>query len=119
MQKRRVLFLSELLLIVLFGALRVSIQMHSALKIIIVSCIVVAVMLIFIILELRIKYLKKPRVFKSISVLSFLSGNIFYFATYCFDSKLHEYELLFCIITAILLMPSIMIAIFTEHKSGG
>ena len=119
MKKRHKLYLFELLLIILFGALRVSIQIHSAPKISIVSCIVFAVMLVFIILELRTKYPKNSRVFKSISVLSFLSGNIFYFAAYCFDSKLHEYELLFCIITAILLMPSIMIAIFTEHKSGG
>lgn len=112
MQKRYALFLSELLLIILFGALRVSISIHSVPKIIIFSCIAFVVVLTFIILESKIKYPKNSRVFKSISVLSFLSGNIFYFAAYCFDSKLHEYELLFCIITAVLLMPAIIIAKF-------
>ena len=116
MQKRCVLFLSELLLIVLFSALRVSIQIHSVPKIIIVSCSVFAVMLTFIILESRTKYSRNSKIFKSISVLSFLMGNIFYFGFFCFDSNLHEHQLLCCTITVIILMPTIIIPKFQNIK---
>lgn len=107
--KKSSLFFGELLLIIGFGALRASLQIHSVIKIIFSLCIVLFGVAVFIISELRAEYTERQRMFKGISILSFLAGNIFYCFSFCFDSKLHQYNLLYCAVTVVLLLPSMMI----------
>lgn len=110
MKKSGGLFLAELLLIISFGALRVSLQLHSVSKIIFSLCIAFLGVAVFVITELRADYIARPVLYKSASIFFFLAGNMFYGFAFCFDFKLHQYSLLYCAVTVLLLMPAVLLS---------
>lgn len=105
-----ILFLSELLLIIGFGALRVGLQLHSVLKIIFSLCIIFIAATVFLIAELRADYVERPTLYKSASIGSFFTANAFYCLAFCFNFKLHQYSLLYCTLTVLLLMPAVLLS---------
>lgn len=116
MKKSGGLLLAEILLIICFGALRVSLQLHSVSKIIFSLCIAFLGVAVFVIMELRADYIARPAVYKSVSIFFFLAGNMFYCLAFCFDFQLHQYSLLYCAVTVLLLFPIMLISKFKKIK---
>lgn len=110
MKKAGILVLSELLLIIGFGALRIGLQLNSVLKIIFSLCIIFFSATVFLIAELRADYVERPTLYKSLSIISFCAANAFYCLAFCFDFKLHQYRLLYCALTVLLLMPAVLLS---------
>lgn len=116
MKKSGGLFLSELLLIIGFGALRVGLQLHSVSKITFSLLIAAAGLAVFVIAEMRADYIARPVLYKGASIVSFFTANVFYCFAFCFDFKLHQYSLLYCAVTVFLLLPTVLISKFKRIK---
>lgn len=115
-KKKGGLFWGELLLIIGFGALSSSLKIHSVAQIIFSLCIVLLGVAVFLILEMRTEYTERQTLFKSISIISFLAANAFFCFSFCFDSKLHQYDLLYGAVTAVLLLPYMIISKSEKRK---
>lgn len=107
--KKGAVLSAQLVLIIGFGALSVSLQTESASKIIFSACIILIGAALFAAAQRRASFAERQTLYKVLSAFSFIAANAFYYFAFCFDSKLHRYSLLYCAVTALLLMPAVLI----------